>query len=128
MAAYTASNAEIAPSLGRNLAACAGRVPCTATAIVPLEALFQIGIVGNVRGKNLDGDDAIETRVSGTVDLSHPARSKCGLNLVRADARANRESHFFSNAGQLTTSVIGWDASSSTSVFTRKRWPSGETS
>ena len=36
VAAYTASNAEIAPSLGRNLAACAGRVPCTATAIVPL--------------------------------------------------------------------------------------------
>ena len=36
VAAYTASNAEIAPSLGRNLAACAGRVPCTGTAIVPL--------------------------------------------------------------------------------------------
>jgi hypothetical protein len=36
VAAYTASNAEIAPSLNRNLAACAGRVPCTATAIVPL--------------------------------------------------------------------------------------------
>jgi hypothetical protein len=34
---YTATNAEIAPSLGRNLAACGTRtVGCTATALVPL--------------------------------------------------------------------------------------------
>jgi hypothetical protein len=33
---YTATNAQIAPSLGRNLAACGTRVPCTATATVPL--------------------------------------------------------------------------------------------
>src|SRR2546426_7093726 len=35
--------------------------------------------------------------------------------------------HFFSNAGQLTTSVMGAAAGSSTSVLTRNRWPSGET-
>ena len=35
-ASYAASNAEIAPSLGRNLAACGTRVPCTSTATVPL--------------------------------------------------------------------------------------------
>jgi hypothetical protein len=35
-ASYTATNAEIAPSLGRDLAACRGRVPCTATATVQL--------------------------------------------------------------------------------------------
>ena len=35
---YTASNAEIAPSLGRNLAACRGAAVCTATAMVPLVA------------------------------------------------------------------------------------------
>jgi hypothetical protein len=35
-ASYAASNAEIAPSLGRNLAACGTRVPCTSTAVVPL--------------------------------------------------------------------------------------------
>ena len=35
---YPARNAEIFPSLGRNLAACGTRVPCTATATVPLIA------------------------------------------------------------------------------------------
>jgi hypothetical protein len=33
---YAAPNALIAPSLGRNLAACGARTPCTATATVPL--------------------------------------------------------------------------------------------
>jgi hypothetical protein len=37
-AAYAASNTEIAPTLGRNLAACGTRTPCTATATVPLIA------------------------------------------------------------------------------------------
>ena len=36
LAYYAATNAEIAPSLGRNLAACGTRVPCTATTLVPL--------------------------------------------------------------------------------------------
>src|SRR5262249_47918712 len=36
VANYAASNAEIAPSLGRNLAACGSQVVCTATALVPL--------------------------------------------------------------------------------------------
>ena len=35
-AEYRATNAEIAPSLGRNLAACGARPVCNATAIVPL--------------------------------------------------------------------------------------------
>jgi len=35
---YTAPNSEIAPSLGRNLAACRGAAVCTATAMVPLVA------------------------------------------------------------------------------------------
>jgi hypothetical protein len=36
VAAYPVSNAEIARSLGRDLGACGGRTPCTATATVPL--------------------------------------------------------------------------------------------
>jgi hypothetical protein len=36
VAAYPASNAEIARSLGRDLGACGGRTPCTASATVPL--------------------------------------------------------------------------------------------
>ena len=35
-ATYVATNAEIAPTLGRNLAACGGRVPCTSTATITL--------------------------------------------------------------------------------------------
>jgi hypothetical protein len=38
LANYQATNAEIAPSLGRNLAACRGQAVCTATAAVPLIA------------------------------------------------------------------------------------------
>ena len=36
VAAYAATNAEILRSLGRDLGACGGRTPCTATATVPL--------------------------------------------------------------------------------------------
>jgi hypothetical protein len=36
VASYNATNAEIAPSLGRNLAACRGAAVCNATAAVPL--------------------------------------------------------------------------------------------
>jgi hypothetical protein len=39
---YAARNAEIAPTLGRNLAACGGRVPCTATATIPLVAPYEL--------------------------------------------------------------------------------------
>src|SRR5207302_9254920 len=35
-ASYIPTNAQIAPSLGRNLAACGTRVPCTATASNPV--------------------------------------------------------------------------------------------
>ncbi|PYR26538.1 MAG: hypothetical protein DMF92_18280 [Acidobacteria bacterium] len=35
-ASYSAPNAQIAPSLGRNLAACGARPTCTSTATVPL--------------------------------------------------------------------------------------------
>ena len=45
-----------------------------------------------------------------------------------SEMNAMRMRHFFSSAGQLTTSVMGADAASSARVFTRKRWPSGETS
>jgi hypothetical protein len=44
VASYTASNAQIAPSLGHNLAACGALAVCTATVTVPLvapQALFE---------------------------------------------------------------------------------------
>jgi hypothetical protein len=42
-ASYVATNAEIAPSLRRDLGACAGKVPCTATATINLLAPFAGG-------------------------------------------------------------------------------------
>ncbi|MQA29423.1 MAG: hypothetical protein GEU82_06225 [Luteitalea sp.] len=39
---YAARNAEILPTLGRNLSACGGRTPCTATATVPLVAPYEL--------------------------------------------------------------------------------------
>jgi hypothetical protein len=36
VASYSATNAEIFPSLGRNLAACRGAAACTSTATIPL--------------------------------------------------------------------------------------------
>jgi hypothetical protein len=41
-ATYNATNAEIAPSLGRNLAACGAQAVCNATAEVPLVAPFTL--------------------------------------------------------------------------------------
>ena len=41
-ASYVATNAEVAPSLGRNLAACGTRVPCTATTTVNLIEPFTV--------------------------------------------------------------------------------------
>jgi len=43
-------------------------------------------------------------------------------------AARGRLPHFFSSACQLTTSVIGTDASNSSVVFTRNRCPLGEVS
>src|SRR5262249_39604480 len=59
LANYAAPNSVIAPSLGRNLAACGTRVPCTATATIPLVApgtlygdrLNQVDVRVSKRGK-----------------------------------------------------------------------------
>ena len=49
-----------------------------------LEALAEIGVVGDVRGQHLDGDGAIQAGVSGFVDLAHAARAEGGVDLVGA--------------------------------------------
>ena len=40
-----------------------------------LETLARVGVVGEVRGQNLDRHSAIESRVARFVDLAHPARA-----------------------------------------------------
>ena len=48
------------------------------------------------------------------------------LALSRDAILGKEKGHFFSSAGQLTTSVMCADLASSASVFTSKRWPSAD--
>ena len=47
-----------------------------------VEPLAQLGSVGEMSGKNLDGDDSVETRVAGFVHFAHSARTDSGENFV----------------------------------------------
>ena len=60
---YAAPNALIAPSLGRNLGACANRVPCTAQATVPLFAPYE-QFEGTAEPDGLPADEAILVRAA----------------------------------------------------------------
>ena len=71
-ASYAAPNAEIAPSLGHNLAACGTRAVCTNTATVPLilpQTLFE------------DRYTRLDLRVGKRVRLSERVRLQANLNL-----------------------------------------------
>ncbi len=74
-AAYAASNAEIAPTLGRNLAACGTRTPCTATATVPL---IEPGTLREPRVTRLD------LRITKIIDLSSRMRLQGNLDIYNA--------------------------------------------
>ena len=50
-----------------------------------VEALPELRIGCELRGENLDGDDAVEPRIAGPIDLAHAAGAKGGLNLVWAE-------------------------------------------
>lgn len=58
-----------------------------------LKTLLEFGIVGEVSGENLDGDNAIEARVFRAVDLSHAAGAERCLNLIRTQLYARGEDH-----------------------------------
>jgi hypothetical protein len=49
-----------------------------------LEALRQVGVGGEVRRQNLEGDDAAESCIGGTVDFAHPAGTDRGQDFVRS--------------------------------------------
>ena len=52
------------------------------------EPLAKLRSGGDLRGQRLDGDDAIEPRVAGLVDLAHPASAQRRHDLVRTKTRA----------------------------------------
>jgi hypothetical protein len=74
-AIYTASNSEVAPSLGRNLAACRGAAVCTATVAVPLVApmaLFE------------DRRTQLDLRISKVFKLRSSARLQANFDIYNA--------------------------------------------
>jgi hypothetical protein len=58
-----------------------------------LEACASVGIAGDVRREDLDGDGAIEAGVFGAVDLAHPSYADEGLNFVGTEAGAGGQRH-----------------------------------
>jgi hypothetical protein len=72
---YNATNAEIAPSLGRNLAACGARIPCTATATVPLIAPMTVFL-----GRRTQ----LDLRLTKTVKLGTRTRLQANVDVYNA--------------------------------------------
>ena len=73
----------------------------------------------------LSSDCAIEfSRVLRQIHLTHPARAERRQDSVMRNGFAD-ESHFFNCALQFSTTVMGCEALSSTTLLTRRRWPSG---
>ena len=88
-ATYAAPNAVVAPSLGRNLAACGARNPCTNTALVPLivpQSMFE------------DRYTRLDVRISKRVPLTPRVRLTGNFNLYNLlnGSHSNRESDLWS--------------------------------
>jgi hypothetical protein len=64
-----------------------------------LEAPHPCGVAADTRRQHLDGDLPTETRVHGSVDFAHAARSEERDDFVRAEARAGCKRHS-GNAGR----------------------------
>ena len=58
------------------------------------ESTQAIRVIGDRRREHLDGDCAIEPRVAGFVDLTHPAGAKERDDFVRAEPRAGSQGQF----------------------------------
>jgi len=58
-----------------------------------VKALAQCRIIGKMRSKDLDGDDAIQARVACAVDFSHAACAERCEDFVRAQASARGQCH-----------------------------------
>ena len=58
-----------------------------------LESLSHVRPVGQMRRQHLDGDDPVQARVTGLVDLAHPTRAHLRQDLVRTPVRSGLECH-----------------------------------
>jgi hypothetical protein len=74
-ASYNGTNAQISPSLGRNLAACGTRTPCTATATLPLI----------VPGTQFEGRTTrLDLRLSKIVKVGQKVRLQANVDVYNA--------------------------------------------
>ena len=59
----------------------------------PLEALAEIGIVGDMRQEHLDGDGAIQPGVGSFVDFSHAPSAEGGLDFLGTESCTGSQTH-----------------------------------
>jgi hypothetical protein len=69
-----------------------------------LEALAELRVGGERRRQDLQGDDAIETRVVGSIDLAHSALPERREDLIGAEAASGLEHHEVSRFCHRTSS------------------------
>ena len=62
-------------------------------ASLALEPLLQIRVTGDMLGQHLDGDGAVEARVSSFVDLAHAPGTERGVDLIGAERGARGQGH-----------------------------------
>ena len=61
-----------------------------------LEALTACHIVGEMRGKNLDGDRTLQSHITRLINLAHSARAERRDNFVGSELRARGQGHGWS--------------------------------
>jgi hypothetical protein len=54
---------------------------------------LKLRVAGELRGQDLDRDDAIEPRVAGPIDLAHATGPDGRDDLIRPEANAGRKVH-----------------------------------
>src|SRR6266550_1495522 len=86
-----------------------------------LETGKPFGIVRERFGQNFYGHVAPELSVVCLIHLAHSARTDLHHDIVRAEACASRDGHFFNPAAQLIATVIGEVPARFTSAGMRKR-------
>ncbi len=63
------------------------------SACFAIEPFTELRIAGELRRQDFDGDVASQPRIARAIDFAHPARSKRGHDLVRAEPSSSRKRH-----------------------------------
>src|SRR5439155_23089118 len=93
-----------------------------------IESIAELRVARQPGRQDFNRDDAIQARIAGAIDFAHPAGPNGRKDLVRAEAGAHSEGHFFSAAVQLSVTSSGTLSLSPTIVLTRNFCPCAATS